>query len=156
MVAPVLFFLSAHRLKQKGETSVGSKGRVYSSASGIFLGVACAAVMCLLGLAGLTQMVMMERAGERGADVIVPVLLVLSSLFGCQIAAITASKKPMEAILLTSGSLIMTMIIAGLIMEGPFKDILLNMGAVAAGGAVSCVLCLKSHRKGAHRKKRYR
>lgn len=157
MVTPVLFFAFLNRIEQKGETGMGkNKVKVQGNLSGVLTGTGCAILVCLSGLAALTQLVLMGKTGERGIEIVVPVLLLLSSLVGSQVTSHVVNKNQMIGIASTAGAFVLVMVIAGLTMEGMFSRILPNIGAVIAGGVVSCVLCLKKPVKGPRRKRRYR
>ena len=120
------------------------------------MGVICAVVICLLGLAAMVYLIQSEKVGERGMTAAVPVLLALSSLIGNRICTSSLDNSHMITAAICTGTLLIMMLIGGFILDGPFNGIAANMGSVVAGGLLSCVICLKKPAKSVRRKRRYR
>ena len=157
MVTPVLFFSHLHRIEQKGEKGVGkNKKRSGSKLSAALTGVICAVGICLVGLAGMTQMMQLNKIGERGIQVMIPGLLFLSALVGCLLAVRTNSTNLLVVIICTVCCFAVLLLALGLSIDGSFDGVLQKLGAIVGGGGISCVLCLKKPRKNWIRKRAYR
>ena len=154
MVTPVLFFVTMNKLEQKGETGMG-KSRTHGNISGALIGAGCSIVICLAGVAILTQMVLTGKAGEKGVNILVPILLGLAAPLGGQVAHLT-SKNSQLVVLVASGIFLVVIVIASLVLDGAYISVLPNIGAVSVGSIISCTLCLKKTSKTIRKKKHYR
>lgn len=132
-----------------------TKTKLYGDIPGVLLGAGCMTIMCLGGLVVLTQLILSGKAGEESANLYALVLLFLSALVGSQISSSTAERKLVGTVA-GAAVFVLLLIITGLAMEGAFSRVLPCVGSVAAGSAVSCVLCLKKKEKGQHRKRHNR
>lgn len=127
-----------------------------SEISAVLTGVICAIAICLAGLGGLTQMVLLEKIWEKGSQTVILILLLVSSMIGCLLTSRTTDKNQITAIMGTVCGLALIMLISGFAIDGAFKSVVLNLGSVMIGGGISCVLCLKKPKKNRFRKRRYR
>jgi len=124
--------------------------------SGILAGVGFATVICLCGLAFLTQMVLTDKAGEGSAAIAVPILMLGATWCGCMVTASVMKNNSIPGAAATTVVILLFVIISGLAMDGTYKNVLINVCAILSGGIVSCILCLKKRRKVTARKSLYR
>ena len=121
---------------------VRSKGREAGSLVKVLTGTATAAIISLAGLAVLAHLTLSGTTGEKRMSILLPVLLFLATAAGSKVAAHKNDRGSLAA-LITSGAVILLMLIGGLAMDGAFENVLFHTGTVAGGGVLSCVLCRK-------------
>lgn len=131
------------------------KGNV-TEVMAVITGTIGAIVICLSTLAGLTQMYLLKAIGDWGLQIAVLGLLMCSSMIGCILASRMIDQKQMVVIVSVVLVLAGMLLVSGLAVDGVFRDVLLNLGALAVGGVASCVLCLKKPRKNRGIKRTYR
>ena len=154
MATPVLFLCYTNMIEQKGEMGM-SRNKTYANISYYLIGAGCAILVCLAGLAILAHTVLTGQIGENGVNIAVPILLMFSTVIGGQLSQ-ALSKKPAHMTLVPTGLFITAMVILSLLMDGAYRSVGLNIGALAVGTMISWMLCLRNSSKIRRKKKHYR
>lgn len=132
-------------------TSKENKGILSS-----FFGAGAAILISLGSISAMAQLLLSQKIGEGSIELFITVLLLLSSLLGNWISTQLNPLRALPAAAITTAAIMCVILIAGLTMDGEFHYAWLRMGAVAAGGLISCGLSLKRTGKRTRRKRRYR
>ena len=124
-----------------------SRSKTYANISYYLIGAGCAILVCLTGLAILAHAVLTGQIGENGVNIAVPILLMFATVIGGQVSQ-ALSKKPARMTLVPTGLFITAMVILSLLVDGAYRSVGLNIGALAVGTMISWMLCLR--RAGGH------
>ena len=92
-------------------------------------------------------MMQLNKIGERGIQVMIPVLLFLSSLVGCLLAVRTNSTNILIVIICTVCCFAVLLLALGLSIDGSFDGVLQKLGAIVVGGGISGVAAATSAAK---------
>ena len=110
----------------------------------ILFGVGTSMIFSLSIIALLAGLIVSGKIGEGTGGLIVAVAVVPATFLGCELSANAAEKKTLITPLLTSAIFLAVLMMAGMILvEGNVVPNWLNLGAIGAGCAISCVKCLK-------------
>lgn len=117
------------------------------------IGMLTSAVVCLSGIAVLTQLTLAQKVGERTVMLLLTADLALSVLAGNLLSMYCNGWKAVQ-VQVTTILLFLAMLFAiGLSMEGKFSEPLHTMLGIGIGGAISCVLSLKKRSRRGRRKR---
>ena len=123
---------------------------------GSLLGAGIAMLLSLGAIAVMARLLLSEKIGEGSIEFLITVLLLLSSFLGNLVSAKRSVMGVLPSCAITTAAILCFMLIGGFIADGAFHNVWLRLGAVAAGGLLSCGCCLKRTGKSTGRKKRYR
>ena len=120
---------------------------------GYLFGVGMFAITCLIGIAGITQLVLGGKIGEESGLLLLAAALVSATFASNRFACRMCSKPAMYVTLITSAASMVLLLITGLCMEGSFQNPWISIASVTAGVLLSCVMCLKkTHKNGARKR----
>ena len=123
--------------------------------TGALISLGTSFCLCFAGLAVLSYMISTQRIGEGGGSIGISLLLAISVLVGGQVLYKNAGTIPVISLI---NAIMMTaiMLIGSLLIDGEFRNGLINIGSITFGGLLSFTICLKSKGKGRRIKKHYR
>lgn len=121
-----------------------------------FLGAGIAVLFSLGTIAVMAWLLLSEKIGEGSIEFLITLLLLLSSFLGNLVSGKRSAMGVLPSCAITTAAILCIMLIGGFIADGAFRNVWLRLGAVAAGGLLSCGCCLKITGKRTRRKKRYR
>ena len=113
-------------------------------------------MVCTAGLLLLAKMVLNERIGESGMAIWVAILLVVASLVGGLVSGCIQCEQGMVSSMIVGVILVLAILCGGMLADGRFTNVLINLGAITVGTACSCLLCMKQKGRKRIQKKRNR
>ena len=134
---------------------MGKNNGKKNAASKVAFGIGISMILCFLLIVGAAQLVLSEKIGEGGVELLITMILFLSSVTGNYLCAFR-EKQPILIIAVSTLIAMMILFISGLSVDGVFENMLLRFGSLMAGAVISCLLCLKLSCKVKRKKKYYR
>ena len=128
----------------------------YTLLAGGFLGAVFSVLFCAAGAALVAYCTLNELLGQQGSEVSVRVSIMLSVMAGGWIAVTTVGEKKMLACILSGAIVMLAILSAALLLDGPFVSAFSTAAAIGIGTILVCVLCMKRQKKQLHRKRAYR
>ena len=126
------------------------------SPTGMIAGLLAAVVTCLLGLWLICVLQYGERIGEENTRILIGLQLLIGTCVGCAVNGIRAGKNTVSRSVILSVAFAILLLIGGLCIEGPIKNVAGNLLGIGIGCGISCVLCLKKTKRKGKRKSIYR
>ena len=110
--------------------------------SGYFIATAIASSILAAGIGIFAQAILANAIELGGADVYIPVVLMIATLAGGQVL-IRITHSPPIHIVLFGALMVITLVIGGCAVDGVFHNVAINIGAVLLGCALSIAVSLK-------------
>lgn len=108
-------------------------------------------VICVFGIALLSEVILGNKIQEDALKFLIPILLAAATLAGC-----TVCKRTVKARLFLTVSVLALLLISGLFIDGEFSMLGSNALGVGIGAIISCMVCRKKVAKSGRRKISYR
>ena len=122
---------------------------------GTLAAVAATIVVCMLGIAVMTNLLLNGKMVLSSIDLSMDGLLLIAVFVGSQVLFKIEERRLIYSIIVGAIVVIMT-VLSGFMMDGEFQNIIRNLIAVTAGCVLSVLRFLKGHRKKRGRSVGYR
>ncbi len=136
------------------------KGRTYKPETmkmipAIFIGVAAFVVLIMVFGAVAAFLLNVETVPVSAIEPIAIVALLVSSMVGCLISVMLHKSQYALIAGITVGVIVILLLCTNfLLLDGVFNNVLIKITMIIAGGALSCIIGLKTD--GSNRRKKYR
>ena len=118
------------------------------------IGAMVGLLICTGLLSIFSLLLLSQRIGEKYSEWIVTIALLIASVVG-NFTSKDRRVKSFRNVVITSAAMILIMFVGSFSINGAFDNVLLRVGPVLIGGAVTCVFCLKNTGTRGKRKKRH-
>ena len=117
------------------------------------IGSGLALVVLGILVALLTGLILNGRIGEGSSERIVYGMHIVSILIGTELAKRICANNEMRIPITVGITYAVLCMVAGMMLEGTFRNMLLHIIAICSGVAISCALCIHRAKRSGKRKK---
>ena len=132
------------------------KGIAKTNMSKYVMGLTISIGTILVGIASLSYFLINDKIGQGSVVPTIYLIQSVSSVLGTCTAIHKIKAKRIRVMIVMGAMLMLLALSSGLFMDGEFKSVLVNLGAIWAGCLISYVICCKSDRTVRKKKHRHR